>query len=384
MAIYVCQMNCLNFCYSSKMVDVRGLYLHVPFCSGKCAYCAFYSVRHEPALAEAYIQALSLEAERYRDIQPRTVYIGGGTPSVLPSALLEKLLGIVRGLSGGAMPEEWTVEVNPESAGRDLFRIMADAGVNRVSIGAQVFDDGALRRLGRRHFKDDIARTISDARAAGFQNVSLDLMASVPGVSRRAWLETLARAAALMPEHISVYALTLEEGSLLSAQSDAGVLRIAAEDEQLQALHSAERALRRRGFHRYEISNYAMPGFECRHNLSCWRGEDYIGLGPAASSRVGMLRWTNKADIKAWASALEKGTTPPAVLDPLTPEMDQTERLVFGLRMAEGVPEFLAKGREKAVALLRRNRLLRIANGRCLLTARGRDMADYVGLELMP
>ncbi len=377
-------MNCLNSCYNAKTADIRGLYLHVPFCSGKCAYCAFYSVRYEAALAEAYIQALSLEAARYRGIRPGTVYIGGGTPSVLPPALLGKLLGIVRGLLGNAVPEEWTVEVNPESAGTDTFRIMADAGVNRVSIGAQVFDDCALRRLGRRHAGDDITRAFSAARAAGFGNVSLDLMASIPGVSRRAWSKTLARAAALMPEHISVYALTLEEGSLLGAQAGAGALRIAAEEDQLHALHSAERALRGRGFRRYEISNYAGPGFECRHNLSCWRGQDYIGLGPAASSRVGLLRWTNNADIKAWASALEKGLAPPADLDPLTPEMDQTERLVFGLRMAEGVPEFLARGRESAVALLRRNRLLRVANGRCLLTARGRDLADYVGLELMP
>jgi oxygen-independent coproporphyrinogen-3 oxidase len=377
-------MNSWTSFSSAKPPDVRGLYLHVPFCDGKCPYCAFYSVRYEPALAEAYLDALEREAALYPGLRPRTVYVGGGTPSLLPASQLKRLLAIVRGLLGHATPEEWTVEVNPGTAGTDTFRILADAGVTRLSLGAQSFDDRSLRRLGRRHTVRDTLAAIEQARAAGFRNVGLDLIAAVPGISGRAWTETLRRAADLAPEHVSVYALTAEEGSRLAGQIQAGAERLADEDTELRALHAAERTLRPYGFVRYEISNYAQPGFACRHNLSCWRGEDYVGLGPGASSRIELRRWTNRPDLDAWLRDLRTGRPPPAESDPLTPELDITERLIFGLRMNEGVSAGLAAGRESILAALRRQGLVRLERGRWRLTARGRDLADYVAVELIP
>ncbi len=377
-------MNSLT-CYSNvKPADAQGLYIHTPFCDGKCPYCAFYSVPFEAGLAESYLNALVLESSFFAGMQPKTVYIGGGTPSLLPIKLFRRFLYAIRNMIGNASPCEWTIEINPGSAAPDLFAVLADFGVTRLSIGAQAFDDNTLRKLGRRHAVRENYETFAQARAAGFKNIGLDLIASAPGVSDHVWLETLRRATDLLPEHLSVYALTMEEGSRLAARVKAGVEQMGDEDDQLRAIHTAERLLRQNGFKRYEISNYARHGMVCAHNISCWRGENYIGLGPSASSRMGLQRWTNRPDLMAWMLALQKGELPPADFDPLTLNLDCTERLVFGLRMAEGVPADLALNSLSKLRSLQHQGLVRLNSGRWRLTSKGCDFADFVALELMP
>jgi oxygen-independent coproporphyrinogen-3 oxidase len=397
---------------------IEGLYIHVPFCDGKCHYCAFYSVPYSRGKGAAWLAALKGEAEAARSqfgpFAFSTVFLGGGTPTILPMDQLEELLGVVGRLiekreapvvtgvspvstqkkkdaaDTAATTIEWTSEANPGSVDTDKLKLMKSAGVNRISLGAQAFDDGVLRQLGRRHSVKDIYAAVEAIRAAGCTNWGLDLIACVPGVSAETWRESLRAAVALAPTHVSVYALTREEGTRLDRDHQAGTVTLLDDDEQLRMLDLAGEVLGAAGLPRYEISNYARPGFECRHNLSCWRGENYLGLGCAASSRVGNQRWTNAADFESYLTA---GAREEEILTPL---IDGVERLIFGLRMTEGIDLEaillacgLAQSPQEAVwrktlARLEGEGLVVSGGGRWCLTTRGRDLADHVAVELMP
>ncbi len=402
---------------------IEGLYIHVPFCDGKCHYCAFYSVPYSREKGEVWLAALKREAEAARsEFGPfaySTVFLGGGTPTLLPMDQLEKLLSLVSphisstlvsskvdrdlpatagsdaarrsaSTSGCRCGSEWTSEANPGSVDGDKLRLMKSAGVNRISLGVQAFDDQVLRQLGRRHSVKDIYAAEEAIKSAGFTNWGLDLIACVPGVSAEAWRDTLCAAVKLDPTHVSVYALTREEGTRLDRDHQAGTVTLLDDDEQLRMLDLAEEVLGAAGLPRYEISNYARPGFECRHNLSCWRGENYVGLGCAASSRVGNRRWTNESDFESYLAA---GAREEEVLTPL---MDGVERLIFGLRMTEGIDLeaiLLACGLagspqeavwKKTLARLEGEGLVVSGGSRWCLTTRGRELADHVAVELMP
>jgi oxygen-independent coproporphyrinogen-3 oxidase len=368
---------------------IPGLYIHVPFCDGKCHYCAFYSVPYSRERGADWMSALKREAEAARrEFGPfafSTVFFGGGTPTILPLDQLEALLGVV-----GKGCGEWTSEANPGSVDVDKLRVMKAAGVNRISLGVQALDDRVLRQLGRRHTVQDIHAAVEAIHAAGFENWGIDLIACVPGVSVEAWRATLRAAVALAPAHVSVYALTREEGTRLDRDHRAGKGALLDDDEQLQMLDTAEAVLDAAGLSRYEISNYARPGFECHHNLSCWRGENYLGLGCAASSRVGLRRWTNAPDLDSYLTTVAREE------EHLTPTMDAVERVVFGLRMTEGIDleailvacdlsgSPLEAGWRKTLARLAGDGLVEPARGRWRLTPRGQALADYVAVELMP
>lgn len=379
---------------------VDGLYVHIPFCDGKCDYCAFYSVSGRDAATDAYLAAL--EAELVLRLRgqprpvPRTIYIGGGTPTLLQASQLARLARMLARHLDLRRLEEWTVEANPGTLDAARLKVLKEAGVTRISLGVQAFDDATLRRLGRRHTVAQVHDAVLAIRAAGFVNWSLDLIACVPGVTARQWADTVRTAVALEPRHVSVYALTSEEGSRLAGQVSLGKVALLDDEAQLARLLAAERVLRAAGFGRYEISNYARPGFECRHNLDCWRGASYLGLGCAASSFVDHMRRTNAPDIDAYLAAYRAGVPPPGEEERLSPETEAVERLIFGLRMAEGVAlpavpaaaggggAGLAARWAAALERLRRDGLVRRRGVNWFLTARGRDLADYVAVELMP
>ncbi len=376
--------------------EPTGLYLHVPFCDGKCRYCAFYSIRYDAALARRWLSALRSEYALFKTgckaPRFRTVYIGGGTPTMLEPSQLEELVTWVRSLLPAGGVEEWSVEANPGSVTLEKLRVLRRAGVNRLSIGAQAFDKARLKILGRRHEPADIADAVAAARAAGFANVGLDLIAGGPACGARSWRRTLDAAMELKPEHVSVYALTVEEGTALARAVKRRVTRV-SEAAVTARLHEAQKALETAGFERYEISNYARPGFACRHNLACWRGERYLGLGPAAASHVGLERWTNAPDLSDYFRLLEKGRESRRERETLTPGTKAVERLVFGLRMAEGVnlDEALEEGGrelraswERQLGELTRKGLVTRDNARWKLTRKGMDFADAVAVELMP
>ena len=375
---------------------IEGVYLHVPFCDGKCGYCAFYSLSGRTGDIDAYLDALDLELDahcrRRPGLAPRTIYIGGGTPTLLTARQMARLCAIPRRRLDLRRLREWTVEANPGTLDDERLAVLKAAGVNRISLGVQSLDDAVLARLGRRHTAAQAREACARIHAAGFRNWSLDLIGCVPGVSPRQWTATVRAALALGPTHMSVYSLTSEEGSRLAGQMASGDVALLDDEAQLARLHAAERILRAAGLRRYEISNYARPGFECRHNVSCWRGEAYLGLGCAAASFVDCARWTNAADLDAYLGAAGRGEAPPREVERLAPETQAVERVIFGLRMAEGVAlppgdsncPTLATHWTATFARLRRAGLARVAGGRWTLTARGRDLADYAAVELMP
>ena len=377
-----------------------GLYVHVPFCDGKCRYCGFYSVPYDAALADRYLGALERElARRQEEYSPgpmETVYVGGGTPSLLDPAQLIRLCKLVTKhvrLAGGA---EWTVECNPGTLDIGKARLLAEQGVNRISIGAQSFDDRVLRFLGRRHVTADTRAAVQSVRTAGITNYGVDLIACIPGVGARDWHQTLQKAMDLAPTHVSVYALTAEEGSALVRMVADRTVALKDDAEQLDGLDVAASLLEGRGYRRYEISNYALNGHECRHNQACWRGQGYLGVGPSASSHVNDLRWTNDHDLLQYIEDVESGGEPSRSVERLTPQTKCAELLVFGIRMNEGVDARSALARcgvqesewgcsvNKRLQALGEDGLVVQKDGRWSLTPRGRGLADHVGRELLP
>lgn len=363
--------------------NVRGLYIHIPFCTGKCFYCAFYSLPYKSGLAQKYLRALKTELKEYPRLKVETIYFGGGTPAVFSAPELQDLCSLVKENLCLTNLREWTVETNPESLTPDKLTLLAGAGVNRISLGAQSFNNDVLKWLGRRHSSADIHEAVHMIRTAGFDNFGLDLIACVPGFGRNVWRDTLQSAVALTPKHISVYALTAEEGSRLAGAVDSTPqINLLSEDEELEMLALAENILINEGYQRYEISNYAKKGYECQHNLACWRGEEYIGLGAAAASHAGLKRWINESDLAQYVDALEHGKNPPRATDILDGETKQIEKIVFGLRMAEGVSADDGGICLNALRRLQNEGLLKLANGRWRLTGRGKNLADYAGAEL--
>lgn len=386
--------------------DLTGhLYVHVPFCDGKCRYCGFYSVQSDHATRQAFApwpgSELALRAESTglpADARsPRTVYVGGGTPGMLGPEGFSALVRELRRTVSLDAVEEWTVELSPTTAGPALLAGLRACGVNRISMGVQSFDDAVLRAMGRRHTAADIVQAVAAVKSAGFANFGLDLIAGLPGVDPAQWQVSLERALALAPAHLSVYALSVEPGSALHGQVASGVVALPGTDAQMDALAQAEAFLATGGLVRYELSNYALSGYECRHNLACWRGADYIGLGPAASSRLGCLRQNNCADVAGYGRALAGGEAPPAVCETLSAADDACERLMTGLRLSEGiaprafavrwpaaaarVPEW-----ESSLARLACTGVVEPCAGRAgawSLTSRGREVADAVIRELV-
>jgi oxygen-independent coproporphyrinogen-3 oxidase len=384
---------------SAAFRGLRHLYLHVPFCDGKCHYCGFYSVVDPADARTHYAAQVGREAELLgcEGAVFQTLYIGGGTPGVLGAKGLFHLAQALRerGLLNGV--EEWTVELNPATVDAERLDVLRASGVTRISLGAQILDDTVLKQIGRRHDAAAVERAIDAVREAGFDNYGLDLIAGLPGVTELVWRDTLDRAIALGCAHLSVYGLGIEPKTVLMEQVRNG-LSVPDADAQLDALAVAEQVLTACGFERYEISNYARPGRACRHNCAVWRGADYLGLGPSAASRVGRTRWTNRADLDAWQAAIRSDRLPPRENEEvLTEEDDALERFVFGVRLNEGVspsdfvrhhpvlaPRVAAWetgfGRLVTQGIAER---IPASEGRWRLTARGREVADAVIRELL-
>ena len=377
------------------------LYIHVPFCDGKCHYCGFYSVMREPDIIALYSGLVAKEYDRrlaampeLRGFAPRTVYMGGGTPAMLGCDGMKRLVhALAERMSFGAV-EEWTVELNPASASAAFLETLAALGVNRISIGVQSFDDDALARIGRRHTADEACAAVKRAQDAGFADTGIDLIAGLPGVTPALWEATLSRALTLGLKHLSVYALTLEPDTPLALQVAEG-LEMPDDEAQLAALAQAEARLGQVGFARYEISNYALPGCECQHNLGIWRGGDYLGLGAAAASRVDRARWTNSEDLEEYIGALTREDgLPPAAFETLDEKDDAAERAMFALRLAEGIDPAAAAQRfpglrgnvddwERRLADLARHGITEHGGCGWRLTARGREVCDAVLRELV-
>lgn len=368
------------------MQTTRHLYIHVPFCRHKCGYCDFNVYTGQDRLMPEFVDAVAKELRWAASHLPfsslRTVYIGGGTPSVLPAPLAARLLAAVHQTFTLAPGCEVTLEANPASTDPDKLAVWRAGGVNRLSLGVQGFDPRALAVLERKEDGAQGERALSQARAAGFDNVSLDLIYAVPGQSDESWVATVERAAALAPEHLSCYGLQFEEGTLLHRRLREGRLRQVPPDRQWELEQLADRVLRRHGFRRYEVSSWARPGRRSRHNSAYWACHPYYGAGPGAHSygRSGgaARRWWNvrrPRDYLARSPLVEDGH------EDLDPALVQAERLLLGLRTIRGVPR--TAGFDPQLRRLAAAGLVRLSAGWVAPTERGLDLHNQIALEML-
>jgi oxygen-independent coproporphyrinogen-3 oxidase len=359
---------------------IRHLYVHIPFCARICPYCAFYKERADSSQTQRFCEALLREIENVGGQFPlklETIFFGGGTPTALTTPQLEFLLGGMRERLDLSHLMEWSVEANPGSVSPPKAALLRQMGVSRLSLGVQSWDDALLKLLGREHNAAQAESSFHILRDAGFSNISVDLMFGLPGQTLAQWEGDLTKTISLRPEHISTYCLTYEEDTEFFLRHASGEFREDAESDA-QFLESAMRILEGAGLEHYEISNYARPGFASAHNRGYWAGDDYLGIGPSAFSTVGMERWQNVCDYRAYSDRILAGSSAVESMEPLTPDMKRTERIALGLRTREGISsrelapwpnesnEFVALG------------LLRKQKGSFVLTPRGKLLADSV------
>ena len=367
-----------------------GLYVHSPFCPQRCPYCGFAVVTGQDHVQERYIAAVGTELERLAGTRRfgvlDSVFFGGGTPSRVSPALLGSILDTAARVIGLTADAELTVEANPGSTDTAAYAALRDVGFNRISIGAQSFVDDNLKRLGRMHSADDVRGAFERAREAGFANVNMDLIFDVPGADPSHWRRSLEAVVALQPEHLSTYSLTIESGTPFESRVDAGQLRLRSEDESAADYELAMQLLGDAGYEHYEISNFCLPGFRCRHNWACWTGAEYLGVGVAAHSFVAGCRSWNERDLSAYIEAVESGRLPRAGSEYLTGAEATQERLWLGLRTSEGVAlsptERHALDVDPQAQAMREAGYLEFEHTQLRLTATGFAIADAVSVDI--
>ena len=375
-----------------------SLYIHIPFCVRKCAYCDFLSFAADDSLKKNYIDRLCREIEQaaalYKDRKVISFFFGGGTPSVLSADQTERLMGLICEKYNLSPEAEISIEANPGTVDTGKLKSYRKAGINRLSIGCQSLEDKELRLLGRIHTADDFYRTFESAREAGFDNINADLISALPGQTAADYERSLKKLTHIRPEHISTYSLIIEEGTPFyeSYHADAEVRDkggrpqyLPDEDEERRMLYLGREILSNAGYHQYEISNYALEGYECRHNKVYWERGDYAGFGPGAASCVDDVRWKNTEDFREYLSAADEGLK--RDLQILAPEEQRSEAMFLGLRQMCGIDikaYALRYGGAPAdyygewIDKMTDEGLMSGADDKLALTLKGQDVANYV------
>ncbi|HEY2569322.1 MAG TPA: radical SAM family heme chaperone HemW [Candidatus Udaeobacter sp.] len=362
---------------------IRHLYVHIPFCARICPYCAFYKDLLDRSQTSRFCEALLRDLDQQRasfTLSPETIYFGGGTPTALTTSQLEFLLGGFQQRLDLSSLAEWTIEANPGSVSARKAVLLRELGITRVSLGVQSWDDDLLKVLGREHNSQQAEQSFQILRTAGFANINIDLMFGLPGQKIEQWKSTLETTLFLRPEHISAYCLTYEEDTEYFLRHARGEL-LQDTDADGRFFELAMSTLENAGYEQYEISNYARPGFGSVHNRAYWLGKDYLGIGPSAFSTVGLSRWQNICDYRAYADHILSGQSSRGATEHLTSEMKRTERIALSLRTNNGViaSDLRGKDTEELISL----GLLRKSNGSFLLTRRGKSLADSVAEALL-
>ena len=373
---------------------MAGIYIHIPFCKQRCSYCAFYSSTLFN-IREKYIDALCKEISMRKNYIPqegiKTIYLGGGTPSTLSIEDLEKIFNAIYKHYTIAENHEITIECNPDDLTPEYLTQLKQLPINRISMGIQSLNDTQLKHLGRRHNAEKAITAVSNARKAGFSNISIDLMFALPGSTIQEWNETLEQAIRLQPEHISAYNLMYEEGTAMHRALQRGDFRELSEEENVEQFQALIKMLRNAGYRHYEISNFAQPGYESRHNSSYWNDTPYIGCGAAAHSYNGTSREWNVSDIKEYIEGIEKGKRN-FEIEYLSEEERYNDAILTRLRTSDGIPvewikenfnnalyEYMMQNAEKQI----KNGLLKENNKNLSLTEKGIFVSDAVIRELI-
>ena len=373
---------------------MAGIYIHIPFCKQRCNYCAFYSTTLYN-IREKYVDALCKEIvlrKEYAGSAPiGTIYFGGGTPSTLTMEQLQKICGTIYSTHSVSPTAEVTIECNPDDLTPDFLAQLKQLPFNRISMGVQSFNDTQLKRLGRRHNAQKAREAVHNAREAGYNNISIDLIFALPGSTITEWEHDLDSAIALHPDHLSAYNLTYEEGTPLHRALERGDFAELSEEENIKQFQTLITKMKEAGYRHYEISNFALPGCESRHNSSYWNDTPYIGCGAAAHSYNGTSRQWNIADIREYIKGVENGI-PNFEIEELTEEERYNDTILTRLRTAKGIPlewikqqfcarlnRYLQQMAEKEIALGN----LKEEDGHLSLTEKGIFISDAVIRELI-
>lgn len=376
-----------------------GLYVHVPFCSSTCDFCAFYQVKPDGQKVREYFEGLLKEVSLVEwDRSPSTIFFGGGTPGLLSPGQLARLGEIVNELVPASRFAEWTIELAPGSVTIERLRVLKEIGVTRVSLGVQSLRPTLLDALGRQHTREQVLRAYDLVRGESFRSVNIDLMFALPGQEEAEWLADLEEAIALQPDHLSTYCLTFEEDTALWVKLSQGKVKRDPSREAVLYEQTWTR-MAEAGFSQYEVSNFARPGHACRHNVNTWHMHEWVGLGPSAASQMGGLRGGNIPDLAKWLDHLASGHRMTEDRTRLTPALLLEDSLIFGLRMNAGVnwsqlcERFLGRAYVQTpgdlqpvgslLRTLEKDELLRAKEGVIALTTRGRLLADSVAAEIM-
>lgn len=345
---------------SLPAIEVQALYVHIPFCFHKCHYCDFYSItRQTPERMGRFVGLILREAELWDpspvSIRPRTVFFGGGTPTLLPIEEMRSLLIGLRQRIDFSDVTEWTIEANPATVTSEYCAMLREMGVNRLSFGAQSFNRDELKVLERHHDPEDVPRSIELARSAGFERLNLDLIFAIPGQTHEAWQQSLEAALAIGTSHLSCYGLTYEPNTPITVRRRLGQFDSVEESVELEMLRQTRSRLTACRLPPYEISNFARPGEECRHNLAYWTGGNYIALGPSGASHVEGWRWRNRPHLGEWERAIESPPRglPAVDVEHLSPRRRAGELAMLLLRLSCGLnfAEFAARTNMDARAL---------------------------------
>ncbi len=324
------------------MAKRLGVYLHIPFCASKCGYCDFYSLsgcdHMMPDYQDALIDHIEESAQSLKSYEVDSVYFGGGTPSFYGADRIVEIFNTLKLNGNVRLDSEVTVECNPDSTSLNALKLLREEGVNRLSLGVQSANNDLLKLIGRRHNFQQVKRSMQDARDAGFENISLDLIYGLPSQSKSDWAETLARIIELHPEHISCYGLKLEEGTPMYERYKGSPI-LPDDDEQADMYFYAADVLERYGYKQYEISNFAAKGFESKHNLKYWNLDDYMGFGPGAHSCVGNLRYSFVKDLKQYISGVARGVSIIDEYRQIDPMERAVEYIMLGMRTSNGISE---------------------------------------------
>jgi oxygen-independent coproporphyrinogen-3 oxidase len=359
------------------------LYLHIPFCHRICPYCSFY--KHTPGDTSigSFVDALAAEAKSRITAAPRTLYLGGGTPSMLSPSHLSRLFTALHGIVDFSKLDEVTLEANPATFDTAKAKLFRELGITRVSLGIQSFTPHVLEILGREHSVAQASEAVSILREAGISSVNIDLMFSIPGQSKADWEATLRHAISLNPDHISAYNLTYEEDTAFFESLRRGEMR-ENEDHDAEFFHLADELLTAAGLDHYETSNYAKPGHHSSHNQGYWRGEDYLGLGPSAVSTLSGIRWKNVADTTRYIAQIQSIGHALTESEPLDAEARRLERIALGLRTRDGIPlDLLSPESRQRAAHFASEGLARIEGERLILIHHGRALVDPIAAELV-